>query len=516
MEQLLSTPRTQQACKLAGIDIKELQVKSFDEFYVPGDIIERQKLRFFRYEAKRQDRVTIVLSERAKLFLSLSQIDGTDENSAAETTVKLTTLDALVGKEARRLEKDLRSQLRYYEIVERANSEQVLREEKIKALEIARIEKREQARRVKILKSEEARASRQARQRLHEEMALRVKEEFSEKQLAFGSHLTGEEQRLDKFKRLQENSSKEKSDQWKEKLRRMKDRANEIYKDQERKAANLIDRFDNKINMFEKRRHEDANARLLRHEETTIRLLDAKEKRQRLQRLEDQRKAEIAEQLDEEESRIAGLIATRDEIMKQRQEIIREQESVKCRPLNIKNLTPGPADYSRFANSINEHPAPKISAVKPKLLIPGGIDFELIRSQQIPPLGAYDPKVMRRGQQTWEGPKVSIGRSEKKTYLDQVRAEKRCLPGPGAYYKEGQSSSLDIAHVPRLAREYYSAGGTNGRTRRDNGIPGPGTYTIDRFTRDQRLKKKHKETHSAARTTLAQVPEETTHEEIEA
>ena len=52
MEDLLSTPRTQKACKLSGIDPQELMVKPLSDFYVPGDFLERQKLRFTHYEVR--------------------------------------------------------------------------------------------------------------------------------------------------------------------------------------------------------------------------------------------------------------------------------------------------------------------------------------------------------------------------------------------------------------------------------------------------------------------------------
>ena len=50
MDDLLSTPRTQAACKMCGVDAAELIVKSLSDFYVPGDFLERQRLRFSRYE----------------------------------------------------------------------------------------------------------------------------------------------------------------------------------------------------------------------------------------------------------------------------------------------------------------------------------------------------------------------------------------------------------------------------------------------------------------------------------
>ena len=69
---LLDTPRTHKAFVRSGIPKKELSVKTLQDFHIPGDLAETQKLRFHHYEARRQDKVNMVI--RA-VFMTIGRVE---------------------------------------------------------------------------------------------------------------------------------------------------------------------------------------------------------------------------------------------------------------------------------------------------------------------------------------------------------------------------------------------------------------------------------------------------------
>jgi hypothetical protein len=176
--------------------------------------------------------------------------------------------------------------------------------------------------------------------------------------------------------------------------------------------------------------------------------------------------------------------------------------------MNIKKITPGPADYSYFMNSINEHPAPKISDVKPPLLIPGATDFEIKRAQELPPPGAYDVKMLPSGDTYWPDTGVSIGKGEKKTYLDEEQSRRKFLPGPGRYYEGAmKAGSLISTGAPKLVRDYYDGDKPPEWIKPNFNTPGPATYTVDSFTRAERARKGQKAIPALAKALMMAIPE---------
>ena len=497
---VFSTPRTKEACRRAGISPEDLEPKDFSAFYVRGDFLERQKLRFNRFESRRQQKLNVVMEERAKVIQEKIE-EQTSNDLKLKSVQSIAALETLVGKEARRLEKDLRSQLRFFETVERDNSEQLKREEALKALIESRLAKKANAESLRMMKSEGLRAIRLSKERQHEESTSKLQSEHGEKAALFRAHLDEEEHRLQDFLTMKESDIKDKSAAWLARVDRIKDNMERVRAQAVNRGAELVTRHQNKLFVFERRKREEERHRLLRHEEKTLRLGDAKDRRKRIRNVESAKRDMIAAQLDEEMARVATLIATKDEIMRQRQAILREQESVKGKPVNIKNILPGPADYSNFADCVHEGPSVKISDVKPKLLIPGSTDFEIKKSKELPPPGAYNPRVLPSGQHCWDDVKVTIAKSEKKTYLDEQRSAKKDLPGPGAYYAPEDSTAK--LGAPKLVRDYYEQ---DPWYQPKQPMPGPGQYTVDEFTRMERLKKSQKAIPALAKALMMTIP----------
>ena len=56
-------------------------MKTFQDFYIRGDLPERQQLRFMHYEARRQDKVNAVLRERARIVAERGELSGAGDTS---------------------------------------------------------------------------------------------------------------------------------------------------------------------------------------------------------------------------------------------------------------------------------------------------------------------------------------------------------------------------------------------------------------------------------------------------
>jgi len=399
----------------------------------------------------------LVASERSKLHSSVS-FDGSDTDKARQALSELSCpiIDSLVEWESRRLQRDLERRIRSYEIIERSNSEQLLKEEKSRVLQRKRAERCERASMLQSLKSEDVRASRTAKERLHCQIARRLEQDLDQKRAAIVEHLADEHQRLGYLLAQRNRSQNERKARWNNKLDKLRRRAVFLRKEQAIKNADSMERFESKVHVFERKKAESIKEMLLKHEDVTIRLLDASERRDRIQRMDNERKSRIATQLDNDVARVSCMLATKDAISKQRHDIIREHAFDGSKPINIKDFSPGPADYSQLASSVKEHYVPKLSAAKPKLMMPGAFDFEIPdRSRHSPPVVFYETSVLRQGDHTWGDSKVSIGKSAKRTYFDEVLQLNQAIPGPGSYFKDGVPSGFECMHPQKLTRTYY-------------------------------------------------------------
>merc|ERR1719398_459648 len=128
VQRLLDTPRTKEAFKRSGIQKGELTVKAFQDFYVSGDLPEKQRLRFNHYETRRQEKLNLVLQERARVIAERANESGTGD---ALNFQSLQLMEGLLDTEAKRLEKTLRAQLRYHQSVERENVMQLDKEKSL-------------------------------------------------------------------------------------------------------------------------------------------------------------------------------------------------------------------------------------------------------------------------------------------------------------------------------------------------------------------------------------------------
>merc|ERR1719453_2690819 len=136
---ILDTPRTREACKALGLILEDLHFRPFESFAIPGDMKEKQQMRFDHFEKKRKEHLAQVLAERANVIVKNAK---KGEVPGVQSAQFLSMLESLFEKEAKRLEVDLKNQLRAHSMVVQENEAQLKREEDT----LIKLEKRDRQR----------------------------------------------------------------------------------------------------------------------------------------------------------------------------------------------------------------------------------------------------------------------------------------------------------------------------------------------------------------------------------
>jgi len=490
VQRLLDTPRTREAFLRSGLRKEELQVKSYQDFHVPGDLAEKQKLRFHHYETRRQEKLNMVLQERAKVIAEkIRQTVGGDTVNYQS----LQMMEGLLDLESKRLEKSLRAQLRYHQSVELENTAQLEKEKTLTKKLVYRQDRQAVAKTQYDSKSKQLKEICDAKQRhsqeLQEKNQQRAEADVSE-HLAM---IIKEQDRLEKWREEKRLEEAKRSNAYQEKCEHMRLRkvAEDEKKDQ--RGAEIMDSLAKKLQEIEKSKAEIVMQSKVRHEEESLKLVDAKDKIKRLQRRDEHRRDLIRENLVSQEERVDTLLHLRDQIVQQRKVRIKQQAVMKGRALNIKGNTPGPGHYQPLPGCMNEMVVPKISSSKPLNLQQGSTDMMIKLSKGVPPCGTYDPITLPNGNHLdWDvidGRKTRIvaGTRPKKTFVDDNTACYEQNPGPGTY--EGLES-VTLKHSTRIVRDYIDQEGKPPTWCAPvTATPSPDEYTLDKFTKKGRVTK---------------------------
>ncbi len=94
LKRLLETPRTKEALRRTGLTAEELAIKSYHEFFLPGDYPERQRLRDATYGTTllRINIYFIILFRKT----ILSRKKPPDERNVFSWTIFFTPLDRIL------------------------------------------------------------------------------------------------------------------------------------------------------------------------------------------------------------------------------------------------------------------------------------------------------------------------------------------------------------------------------------------------------------------------------------
>jgi hypothetical protein len=443
VQRLLDTPRTKEAFKRSGIQKGELTVKAFQDFYVSGDLPEKQRLRFNHYETRRQEKLNIVLQERARVIAERANQTGTGD---ALNYQSLQLMEGLLDTEAKRLEKTLRAQLRYHQAVERDNGLQLDKEKGLKSRLDYRKERQTIARSQFDAKAKQLKEIAMAKEKHSLEIQAKLEALGEQEQAKHIAALLDEEVRLKDFAKQREIRSAEKSERWKEKCAMMKLRKEEEDLKKEIKGqAQLQTKFE-KMDMVAERKESGKTAQQVRHEEEALKLIDAKDKIKRMERKDLFRRELIREHMEQQEERVDTLLKLRDQIVEQRKVRIKKQSVEKGRPQNIRDSTPGPGHYQPLPSCLKEMPVTRISESKSINTMPGSIDMMIKYTRTIPPPGTYHPRVLPTGNHLdfdiIDGCSTKIVHGTKKSFADDLAKNTRHNPGPGTYtFEPGYISS---------------------------------------------------------------------------
>eukprot|EP00746_Dinoflagellata_sp_MGD_P160869 gnl/MRDRNA2_/MRDRNA2_87809_c0_seq1.p1 gnl/MRDRNA2_/MRDRNA2_87809_c0~~gnl/MRDRNA2_/MRDRNA2_87809_c0_seq1.p1 ORF type:complete len:690 (-),score=179.32 gnl/MRDRNA2_/MRDRNA2_87809_c0_seq1:235-2304(-) len=485
LSRLLDTPRTKEACKRTGILPSELRVKALSDFAIIGDRPERQRLRFDHYENKRQEKLKLVLAERTKI---MHEKIHDEMLGAAKGFQSLQMMEELLDKEAKRQEKALKNQVRMQNTVEKENEQQLEKERQLSRKQVEILEKNSKAEAMKQARALEIKASHEAKEAQAKALQIRNEQELEMRQAGYLANQLEEEVRLREFRKQKELAMDVQNSKWQEKQQMIAYKHEQLEEERRAQGEALLSNYHSKLEQMDKRREDELMSKMLKHEESQLRLEDAMEKKSQLERQFDHHRQQVASKLDSQAQRVDTFLTLKDHLLQQNKFRARQKSATRERALNLKNLTPGPADYNSDISTLKQAPVAKISNANLKP-VEGSIDEMIQRNRSLPPPGSYDPKVLPTGGYALasKGPKIVAGTKE--SYLHDLQKQAKYCPGPGSY-DNGKSTML-LEHVAAMRRDYMQV--PEGRAaawaaQGDKCGPGPAAYALDKFSRQNRMK----------------------------
>jgi hypothetical protein len=485
LSRLLDTPRTKEACKRTGILPKELRVKALSDFAIIGDRPERQRLRFDHYENKRQEKLKIVLAERTKI---MHEKIHDEMLGAAKGFQSLQMMEELLDKEAKRQEKALKNQVRMQNTVEKENEQQLEKERQLNKKVADIHDKNAKSEAMKQARALEIKAAHEAKEAQAKALMIRNEQELEMRQAGYLANQMEEEIRLREFKKAKEMAEQAQTQKWQERHELISLKHEQIEEERRAQGEAMVSNYHSKLEQMDKRREEELMSKMLKHEESQLRLEDAMDKKHQIERQFDHRRQQVATKLDSQAQRVDTFLTLKDHLLQQSKFRARQKSARNERALNLKSLTPGPADYDTEVSTLKQAPVAKISNANLKP-VEGSIDEMIQRNRSLPPPGSYDPKVLPTGGYALaaKGPKIVAG--SKQSFLHDVQKQAKYAPGPGTY--DNSKSTMLLEHVAAMRRDYMQV--PEGRAaawaaQGDKCGPGPAAYALDKFSRQNRMK----------------------------
>lgn len=419
-----------------------------------------------------------MLAERARVIQEELE-DESETVASSSCSFGSKALELMVTRESRRLEKSIRDQLKRkshaeHEIEKRAEKTKWLQEKlQSRKLRVAQTEQLREA------KSMELHAVHEARFSVRDQVRDQNREEFEARVSRLKAKQIEESEKLEEFKREKLDQHSASAEVYEAKQREIRERALELNRVKKLKHLSMESERMQKLTEVENRRSRRLRLEQLRGEESTLRVIDALAKKKQRERVDALKREEIGALLSEELEQASLLELGRDQVSKQRKFVASEQRKQVIIP-ETAHVLPGPCEYEINVSSMTETPVAKISTVKPKLSIPGTIDFETARAAQVPGPGMYDYTV--------GGDSVSLSWSgaRKTTFVEDNLKAKLDLPGPTSYTVK---SDLLSDHGPKIVRDTFQRLDRGKHWVEADATPGPATYTVDAFTRKEKLLK---------------------------
>lgn len=490
------TPRTIEALKRTGIEWAETQPREYKTFAVHGggDLPEMQKMRYQHFEVRRGEKIELVRRERQRI-IDHDRVHGKSP-ADPQAARNLQAIESLLDDELRRLEKNLRSQVRVHSAVEQSNTSQLMREDKLaKKLDYRKERIGVVARQVS-KKGENMRTIMEAKELHSRELQDVLEATQAAKQAEFLAEQLEEEVRLEEHRKQKDISGAEKSERWRAKCNLIRRRKEEVDLTHEIWGQGVEAKAEQKHEQIEAKKEAALRAHKISHAEMNLRMVDARGATERLKRLDRNRRDALSEAMLQAQERVRAFQAVRQQVIDQRKKRIVGQSLLKSKPQDIQYNTPGPGHYgeSTHISCLNELPVPKISSVKPKLMVPGSTDHMMKLAKENPPPGTYVPTVLPKGQHLDLGAGVDgssvriVAPGEKeKNFVDLAVHEKRDVPAPGMYKLP---STIALKSGPRMKQKVVDKEfDFPSYIPRPPDHPGPTEYAVDPWLKDERLKR---------------------------
>lgn len=485
----LDTPRTREACRRLGLVLEDLQIRTFDTFHIPGDLKEKQQLRFDHFEKKRKERLSQVLAERAKV---IAQNTKKGDVPGIQSGQFLSMLESLFEKEARRLEIDLKGQLRQHGALVKENEDQLMKEQMLQEKMMIRDMKRQQAGKQVEETGKKIKEHLETKLSKNQEALSKMEEEFNEKQAAYAREMLAEEERLAKFSEEKVKASLERTSVFRERVAGMKEKTELMHEERRLLGEERLKEIEARIAEVDKRRTDEQRQRMVRGEEQHLHLMDVREAKSRIDRVDGYRRDELREQIDSNIERIETLLALKDQLLDQRKGRNMKAEATKgSRGLNLKrDCLPGPGAYEAPPSCLAELPVAKIGKSK----VPGMVDAAIAGTKANPAPGSYDTTMLPNGDRLDLQAGGEFGKKDRSSFLDEIQKQKEFVPAPGRYESK---TSLD-SRATKMARDRindednvdkFSAKRFPVWARPSTITPGPAGYSVDDYTRKEVLRR---------------------------
>jgi len=487
---VLDTPRTREACRRLGFVIEDLQWRPPESFAQPGDLKEKVQLRGEHYEKKRRDRLSQVLAERAKV---IAQDAKKGEVPGVQSGQFLSMLESMFEKEAKRLEGDLKGQLRQHSSLVRDNEEQLEKERKLHE-KLHRRQQRRAASEQHFQKvGNDAQSKLEERLGKNSKQLAKQEEDFREQQLAHARQMLAEEERMERFQLERAQLSSDKSALFRAKVETIKEQNQQRAVETRMEGEAKLQEIEMRINQVQARRDDDLKKRQMQSEEQHLHIMDVREEKSRRDRLDGYRRGELKDQVEANVERIETLLALKEQLLDQRRDRnTRAAASKNARGVNLKrDALPGPGQYEAPPSTLQDLPGGKIG----KAVVPGMVDDAIKGTAKNPAPGSYDTAVLPNGSSVGQvaanGGK--FGLRDRDSYLDDAIKAKDHVPAPGRYQAKSQ---LDHRGT-EMRRDRIVNSGTDRHDKRQYPVwarpgtetPGPAGYSVDDYSRKEVLRR---------------------------
>eukprot|EP00913_Durusdinium_trenchii_P023602 g22174.t1 len=349
-----------------------------------------------------RERFSQVLAERAKV---IAENNKKGDLPGAQSAQFLSMLESLFEKEAKRMEIDMKGQLRQHSSLVKENEEQIRKEGQLQEKILQGDQRRELVMQKLDEKGKLSRLGHAAGTKPRvtsafvavsgcQELQEKLEKDHQEKQASYAKEMLAEEERLARFMEERKVLNLEKTAIFRERVLQMKEKTELLQEERRLEGEKRLQDIEVKIDNVAKRREEEQKQRQLRSEEQHLHLMDVREAKSRIDRVDGYRRQELREQIHSNVERIETLLALKDQLLDQRKGRNTKVESTRgSRGLCLRDIQPGPGTYEAPPTCLHELPAARIGKSK----VPGLVDEAIKGTRHNPAPGSYDTILLPNG-----------------------------------------------------------------------------------------------------------------------